>query len=342
VKLLILTQAVDRTNPILGFMHRWIQALAQKCDSVVVVCLKKGTYTLPSNVRVLSLGKEEGVGKFTYVTRFFLYLWSERNNYDAVFVHMNQEYVLIGGLLWRLLGKRIVLWRNHKKGSILTRIAVALSHAVTCTSPDSYTKRFSKTVLMPVGIDTDFFVPGKPPEKNTILFFGRLDPVKRVHIFVEALVRLKARGVMFCATICGDPSIGSESYGEEVRSFGKKLVEDGSLIFRPSIPQAQAPQLFQSHAVYVNLTPSGSFDKTILEAAASGCIPVVENNVLHAIVPGELHAGTHVDGALIHALSLNDERRKALQDRLRVYVVSEHSLNLLINRILAVCSNVKK
>jgi hypothetical protein len=29
------------------------------------------------------------------------------------FVHMNQEYVLLGGLIWKLLGKKLVLWRHR-------------------------------------------------------------------------------------------------------------------------------------------------------------------------------------------------------------------------------------
>src|SRR5207253_2282516 len=127
-------------------------------ERVSVICLYEGAHSLPSNVHVYSLGKEKGsAGRWTYALRFLSSIWRLRKEYDAVFVHMNQEYVLIGGLLWKSLGKRIYLWRNHYAGSFLTNVAVWLSDKVFCTSRSSYTARFSKTVIMPVGVDTGLF-----------------------------------------------------------------------------------------------------------------------------------------------------------------------------------------
>src|ERR1041385_8548279 len=121
MRLLVTTQAVDLNDPVLGFFHRWIEELAKHYEHVHVICLKEGEQRLPSNVSVHSLGKEQGRSRVKYLVLFYRYIWTLRNEYDAVFVHMNQEYVLLGWKLWFLLGKRIVLWRNHKKGSFLTR-----------------------------------------------------------------------------------------------------------------------------------------------------------------------------------------------------------------------------
>ncbi len=98
MKLLILTQKVDKNDPILGFFHRWIEEFANHCEQVTVICLAKGKSTLPPTVSVLSLGKEAGQSRLKYLWRFYRYLWRERQNYDTVFVHMNQEYVLLGAL----------------------------------------------------------------------------------------------------------------------------------------------------------------------------------------------------------------------------------------------------
>ena len=102
MKLLILTQKVNKDDPILGFFVRWVEEFAVHCESVVVICLEKGNYDLPSNVNVLSLGKEEGKSHFVYLLRFYTYIWSNRKEYDSVFVHMNQEYILLAGLFWRM------------------------------------------------------------------------------------------------------------------------------------------------------------------------------------------------------------------------------------------------
>ena len=63
MKLLIITQKVDRNDPILGFFHRWLEEFAKNCEQVTVICLYKREYNLPGNVKVLSLGKESGGGR---------------------------------------------------------------------------------------------------------------------------------------------------------------------------------------------------------------------------------------------------------------------------------------
>src|SRR3989344_3937656 len=96
MKILIVTQKVDKNDPVLGFFHRWIEEFAKHYESLVVICLEKGEYHLPQNVKILSLGKEERISKVRYIVHFYKYIWQERKNYDAVFVHMNQEYIILG------------------------------------------------------------------------------------------------------------------------------------------------------------------------------------------------------------------------------------------------------
>jgi len=116
MKLLIITQKVDKDDPILGFFHRWIEEFAKKFDSIIVICLEKGQYNLPKNTKVLSLGKPSSVkaskGKgrrLVYIWNFYKFTWQERKNYDAVFVHMNPVYVILGGLIWKIFKKKITL-----------------------------------------------------------------------------------------------------------------------------------------------------------------------------------------------------------------------------------------
>jgi len=103
MKLLIVTQVVDTEHPILGFFHRWVIEFAKHVEELHVIALQVGKYDLPENVHLHSLGKEEGVGKFSYVLRFYKYIWKYRKEYDHVFVHMSAEYVVLAGWLWRLL-----------------------------------------------------------------------------------------------------------------------------------------------------------------------------------------------------------------------------------------------
>ena len=278
MKLLILTQKVALKDPILGFFHRWIEEFAKNFEKVTVVCLERGEYNLPG-IEVLSLGKEERKSKAEYLSKFYRDIWQERSNYDAVFVHMNQEYVLLGWVLWRLMGKKIYLWSNHAEGSILTRMAVWFSNKVFYTSPQSFTARFAKAVQMPVGVDTDFFKPNPSVDRisNSILFLGRIAPVKKVIEFVEWFNTLDQK---FIATVAGSALLQDSEYEKKVKEITSPRIK-----FVGSVNHEQALELYQTHEIYVNKTPVGSFDKTIVEAVACGMKILVDNEAVKDLKP---------------------------------------------------------
>lgn len=277
MKLLIITQVVDLDDPVLGFFHGWVEEIAKHVDFVEVICLRKGKYALPENVAVHSLGKEEREAtRLQYVLRLYALLWKLRGRYERVFVHMNQEYVLLAGLYWRLFRKPTYLWRNHYAGSILTDIAGLFCTKVFCTSKHSYTAKYQKTVLMPVGVDTQRFSPeasvGRVP--RSILFLARISPSKRPDMLLDALEILSARGTEYTAAIVGSPVKEDISYYQKIVDRGEKL----NVRFIPAVPNHKTLDLYRTHEIFVNASPSGMFDKTIFEAAACGCIVLASSN----------------------------------------------------------------
>ena len=113
MRLLICTQKVDKRDPILGFFHSWIEEFAKHCSQVIVICLEKGEFDLPENVTIFSLGKEENkhgyAVKLLYCWSFYKFIWRYRKEYDTIFVHMNKEYVVLGGIFWRLFKWNTIL-----------------------------------------------------------------------------------------------------------------------------------------------------------------------------------------------------------------------------------------
>ena len=287
MKLLILTQKVDKEDAVLGFFHRWIEEFSKRYEFVTVICLEEGRYNLPKNTKILSLGKEDNHSRIKYLLKFYKYIWQERKNYDVVFVHMNQEYVLLGWKFWRFWNKKIFLWRNHVKGNWMTRLAVLLSDKVFCTSPQSFTARFEKTKIMPVGIDTDFFKPDSRILKKpkSILFLGRVDPVKNVDVFVEALRKLRDRGVEFSATIAGSSSNKNTEYEKNIRDKVSAYSLGNEVTFTGAVSRSEALKLYREHELYINLTSSGSLDKTVFEALASGLKVLVSNTFFRGKLP---------------------------------------------------------
>ena len=353
MKLLIVTQAVDTEDPVLGFFCRWVEEFAKHAESIEVICLKEGKHgSLPANVCVHSLGKERETAENTtiyrsvlrrlrYAIRFKLLAWRLRRDYDSVFVHMNEEYVFIGGLLWKLLGKRVMLWRNHPKGGWVTDVAVRLSHVVYATSPHSYvyTRFPGKTRLMPVGIDTDQFVADTAIARNprSILFFGRISPVKRVDVFLKAVALLKARGVLCEVYIVGSPhNPGDEDYQASLRSFVETNELSQMVTWSPSIPHHEVSKLYSGHAILANLTATGSLDKTLFEAMSCGMLVATTNEALRGEIPDSFLAEDTDDGVarcVQGLLAMPAEDRRTSAAALREFVVRHHSLEDLANKI---------
>ena len=334
MKLLIVTQVIDRDDPVLGFFCHWVEEFAKHFERIEVICLKEGKHDLPENVRVHSLGKERGrpfFGTFAYIARFKLLAWRLRRDYDAVFVHMNQEYVLVYGLVWKLLGKPVYLWRNHYAGSWLTDIAAAFCTKIFCTSKHSYTAKYRKTELMPVGVDTARFKPDASIERqpHSILFLARIAPSKRVEMLVDALALLARDGVVFSADFVGSSLPAHESYQASLKKRARPLGD--AVRFLPGVPNSETPRLYKSHEIFVNASPSGMFDKTLFEAAACGCA-VLSSSKDFAELAG---TNTYFDSSDALAERLKTALEKGTERPLDS-IVRQHSLDALATTVSAI------
>src|SRR5665213_2769002 len=178
--------------------------------------------------------------------------------------------------------------------------------------------------------------------RSPILFLGRLDPVKKVDTFVRALEQLHEQTVPFSAQIVGDPTDPRSNYAHDVRNLASPLCLEGVLSMHPAVTNDAARDLFRSHAIYCNLTPSGSFDKTIGEAMAAGAVVVARNNVLEGIVPKKLipedDSDTAAAQSLRAALEMPEGERRALMQQSRSWIEREHSLSLLVERLFGILS----
>lgn len=330
MRLLIFTQSIDEKDPTLSAYHRLVNEIAKNFDSVLVICLKKGEYNLPQNTKVLSLGKEDGESRLKYLYRFYKYIF--REDYDSVFVHMNQEYILLGGIFWKMMNKPVYMWRNHHAGSILTDIAAKFCKKVFCTSKFSFTAKYKKTLLMPVGIETEFFKKDLSTsyKPNSILFLARMAPVKKPHILLDALSILNRRGDNFTADFIGNPLKGDIDYYNSLKEKAKKI--DG-VNFEEGIPNNQTPASYSSHSIFVNLSSSGMYDKTIFEAMACESLVVATNKNLYGLIDDRFVAKEDdvddIAQRIENLLKLSQTERTSLGRQLRNITETHHSLKLL-------------
>lgn len=304
MRLLILTQKVDRLDSNLGSFHRWIEEFSKYCQTVTVICLQEGTHDLPANVIVRSLGKEKGTTKLGQLLRLKWFVLTAR--YDAVFVHMNPEYIVLLGWWWRLLGKRIGLWYTHKQVDLKLRIAEKFANVILTASKESFRLPSRKVMITGHGIDTDFFspvedkkpgFPGKPGfGSGRIITAGRVSRSKHI----ESMIDMAAPEEL---VVAGAPITNDD------KDYAKSL--EGKANFVGPIPYVQMPDFYRSGKLFLNASTTGSIDRAVLEASACG-IPVKTTNEAFRNLP---------------------------QNNQREWVVENHSLVRLIPKIVSALQN---
>jgi len=287
MKLLIATQTVDKDDNILGFFHDWIEEFAKHAERVHVICLFEGKHELPENVRVHSLGKERGNTRWDYLRLFYTYVWRLRGEYDSVFVHMNQIYVILGGLLWRIWKKKIGLWYTHKQVTLSLRIATFLTNIVFTASEESFRIRSKKKKVVGHGINADLFScsMGSLHDPIRILHMGRITPIKNCDTLITMVSVLgNAYGRKVHLTFAGAPVTNDDkNYLADLRIQVGELGLQSAVFFVGAPIFTDVPSVFCDADIVVNAAPTGGVDKAPLSAILSKRPVVVSNRAYQRI-----------------------------------------------------------
>jgi len=343
MNLLILTQKVDKNDAILGFFHSWILEFAKNYEKVTVICLYEGEHNLPNNVKVLSLGKEKGVSKITYLYNFYKFIFQERKNYDKVFVHMNQIYIILGGLFWKLSGKEIGLWYAHGSIPFGLRIATKITNYIFTSTESGFRINSKRKRVVGQGIDVSSFKPSDlkiNSDTFNIVTVGRISPVKDLETLIKAINLIK-NDIPVRLNIIGEIILGKDrNYKKNLEQKIKEMDLGTIVTFVGSVPNNRLVDYLRKNDLFVNTSHTGSLDKTVLEAMATG-LPVLNCNEALLDVFGDLKGELMFPKRDFEALSVKMrnmsnngvEYRNKLGSKLRDIVVKNHSTENLIKKI---------
>lgn len=347
--MLFITQKIDQNDSVLGVYHEWVKRLAGKVDKVSVICLFQGRVDLPAGVRVLSLGKEMGESRLKYLLNFYKYIFKLRNDYDLVFVHMNPGYIWLGWKFWRLWGKKIVYWNASYKVSWFMKSALILADRGVTSIPEAFVKS-KKVVAVGQGIDIELFRRDRGifVKPNSILYLGRISPVKNLDILIEAAKILSAKKIDFKLSIVGSPDPADRRYFEKIKEQSAYLEKSGAVSYISQISHGETPRFFNSHKIFVNLTESNSFDKSILESMSCETLILVSNRAYARILGDELknmlmfEDKNPADLAQKMEILLKVTNAQSTQVglKLREIVVKNHSLNDLPEKLVKVFKEI--
>ncbi len=349
MKLLIITQVMDTEHPILGFFHNWVKEFSKHYDSVEVICLQKGKCDLPSHVRVHSLGKEIDGNKFTYLLRFYSLIFTLRKNYDQVFVHMNQVYILLGGLFWRLLGKKVGFWYAHGHMDMSIKIAGHIADRVFTSTASGFRYDIPKKTIVGQGINTERFKCSRESVSETLrlVYVGRMSAIKGIDTLLESCKILHEQNIPFHLSLIGGATTETEATYFEVQ---KKFVKDNSLessvTFVGHIPNSELPQYLCQSDIFINPSSTGSLDKTGVEAMSSGLVVLTCNEAYKEVLGNLTNELMFEKG---NAVAIADkvirysdrDKRIAVGTQLRDIVVEHHSIERLMALISEKLKGVK-
>jgi glycosyltransferase involved in cell wall biosynthesis len=340
MKLLIVTQAVDENHQNLGFFVRWIRAFAAECEHVTVLANEVGRYELPKNVTVLSMGKERGVSRLWRYVTFLTTILGFSNEYDTVFCHMNPEYVLAGGWWWRLTGKRVGLWYVHGSVSLRLRAALSLVDVVCTANAESFGIKSPKVRVVGHGIDTDYFTSGYrlPHKEKLVIVAGRMAPSKQPKLIAEALVSARER-VPVRATFIGGPMIAEDKVYQT--EFEAQVKDVEYIKYVGPQPHTFVRDAVSAGDMFINVSRTQSLDKAVLEAMASGTIPLTTNRAFRAMLEPlglwlETETTTALSDAIVQVAERPDLNRSARRcvTSWSVSIRSRHSFRVLFRRLL--------
>lgn len=351
MKLLIVTQTLDTEDPILGFFVRWVEEFAKNCEQVNVLALNVGSPKLPENVQVHCLGKSEGKSKIVWLWRLWRHSFTLRHSYDAVFVHMNPEYVLFGAPVWHLLRKKIGLWYAHGTVSMKLKMAQFCSHFIFTSTEKGFRINSKKRKVVGQGIDTRHFSPSdlSKPAKDIIelVTVGRIGQAKNLEEIIRAGLILKKSGKKIRLNIVGAPQQTAEVvYLEKLKQTITDLKLTEEVVFTGPISNNKLPITLRECSIFINAGQTGSLDKALLEAVSCGIITVSSNEAYTDFAAKYKDILTYTTGdhaslamKITNIVQLSNEKKIEIINELRLLVTQKHSIDTLITKILAVYGN---
>jgi len=347
MRLLIITQKIDKSDDVLGFFHLWVRHLSKKAYNICVIANYVGEYDLPKNVKIFSLGKEKGYGKLRRYLLFLKHLLGALPGCDGVFAHMCPEYVLAMWPLNLFFRKKVVLWYIHKSVTWKLKLANRLVYKIFTATKNSIKLKSKKIVAVGHGIDTDSFKETKDVkrEDETILYIGRITPIKRIDCLIEAAKILDGKNIDFRLSIVGSPLFDSDKkYEKKLRTLGRVLLDKGKMQFFDKVKNSKTPEIYNYHDVFVNLSPQGLFDKAVLEAMACKCLVLISNRDFESAVSDRFifkeKDAESLAEKLQYVFGLKEEEKNNFRDVFRSYVVENHNLEKLSEKIIKSFNNV--
>lgn len=285
MRVLLINFEMDKSSPVLAWQTRVAEELATHCTSIHVLTEKIGNYNSAPNITVdiiprrpFGIPKAFGGGLFV---NFQLYQLLKKHPCDVCFIHMAHKWTY---RLWPTLKLNrlpILVWYAHGSISWHLKLATLCANKLVTSTDEGLRINTQKKIVIGQAIDTDLFRPSiirtKKPE---IVYVGRVSRRKRIELLIDTLKALRDIDPykQWKLKIAGPVLTNDDQiYFLFLKNYIKSMSLEEYIEFMGPLTQTETVNLYQTASIHLNVSNTGSMDKTVMEALSCGC-PVVTTN----------------------------------------------------------------
>jgi glycosyltransferase involved in cell wall biosynthesis len=346
MRLLVINFEMDRLSRTMPWSQQIVNLLAQECEEVAVLTSFMGQYDPPPNVHVEVIprwpwGIPRRFGSM-WLVNFQAYRLARRYRVDACFVHMATGWAHYLQPCFHLLRLPALVWYAHGTVSReLLRAHRAATRIITST-PEGFRIPSDKVRVIGQGVDTDVFtLQPLTAERNDIVAVARLAPRKRIELLIDVIQHLQSLpgGSNLRLRLIGTPITPDDQlYEIRLRECIWQMGLHDRIELAGFVPLPYIPVYYRSAFLHLNVSQTGSMDKTVVEALACGC-PVLTSNeaffdMLHAY-PEFIIRDDRPETIATQIMALHARRDQVDREALRALIVGRHDARSYVQKVLA-------
>ena len=346
MRLLIINFEMNDESGVLAWQAAVARELARHCEFVLVLTERLGTFTPPPNMRVELIPKRPAGIPGRLGSRWLVNAQSlrlcRRHKIDACFIHMASEWCYYLSPSLRHLRIPILVWFAHGTVTpMLHKIHRRATRIVTST-PEGFRIPSGKTYIIGQGVDTDLFtIPERTAQRSDLIYIGRVSRRKRINLLVktmDALRKIKPDTSIRLRIVGPRLTPDDHSYDAELRTLCQSLHLDDYVNFAGFVSQKSLPPFYTTTFLHINVSHTGSMDKTVVEALACGCPVLTANEALFDLLkdyPEFIIHDERPEAIAEQALQLYERRDSYDPAALRALVVGKHDLHSYAKKIVS-------
>ena len=348
--LLYLNLSVDEKDVSLGFAKKWANQFSENFENVDIITLKKSTKnTEYQNVKIYGIydnDKSTKFKKYLQIKNIIQKLTAD-TNYDMCFSHMSPLLLVLTRIYSKNKNTPRILWYTHPKPKdlfkrLILRLSLIFSNKVVTASKSSFPYKSKKVEIIGHAVDYDLFHKKRDNLLNKdFIILSRISQSKNIELAIDSFLKSKFKKNLI--TIVGDSVTSQDKKYKEF--LENRYKNNDNVFFKGKVPHNNLPSVLSNYSFHINATPSGFYDKSVLETLSGGLFNFYSNTDYNKLFSDDLISFTNFklnNSSLTKTLnSVYDLEEETLLKIIKLGQknASNESIKTIFNRVIATIEN---